>query len=114
MSFTEYRAALKILRAENRQLYHKSPGYLLKRRWIGTRCTKCDNGLIHNAEQEQCPVCYATGFIGGYFQPVECGLEINMAGSTDRVDIYRGPINDGKVPGRITAMFCPAISKAVP
>lgn len=107
LSFTEYRTVLRILRAENRQVYHKSAGYLLKRRWLGVRCTRCNNPLINNAEQEQCPICYATGFVGGYFKPVPCALEFRPAGSNDTVDNSRGPVNDGNSDGRLTALYAP-------
>jgi len=107
LSFTEYRTALKIIRAENRNIYHKSPGYLLKRRHLGIRCNKCTNSFTNTAMQEQCPICFGTGFIGGYFQPIQCGMEITLSGSGDKVDPHRGPINDGQIQGRITALFCP-------
>jgi len=110
LSFTEYRTALRILRAENRKVYHKSAGYFLKRRWIGTRCTRCNNPLINNAEQEKCPICYATGFIGGYFKPKQCAMEITLAGSNDKVDPNRGPVNDGSSTGRITALYTPEMN----
>jgi len=106
-SFTEYKVALKILRAENRQLYHKSPGYLLKRRQMGVRCTSCNDFLTNVAKQEQCSICYGTGFIGGYFVPVQCGMEITLQGSEDQVDPARGPVNDQVSVGRMTALYSP-------
>jgi hypothetical protein len=112
LSFTEYRTALKILRAENRQFYTKSAGYILKRRWIGVRCTRCNDFLINNAKEGQCPICYGTGFIGGYFGPVQCGMEIsgNGMGSGDVVNPERGAINDGNAQGRIVALYNPEMN----
>jgi len=107
LGFTEYRTALRIIRAENRQIYHKSPGYLLKRRWMGVRCNRCNNPLTNTVTEDQCPICFGTGFIGGYFSPVQCGMEITLSGSGDKVDPGRGPINDGLSQGRITAIYCP-------
>jgi len=107
LSFTEYRTALKIIRAENRQLYHKSPGYLLKRKHFGVRCTSCNDPLSNVATKDTCRICYGTGFVGGYYKPVPCGMEITLSDSNDRVDPARGPVNDGQSQGRIVALYSP-------
>jgi len=110
LTFTEYRTALKILRNENRQVYSRSPGFLFKRRWLGTRCTKCNNFLVNNAEQEQCNICYGTGFIGGFFEPIQCPMAITGGAINHVVDPTRGPIADSQVSGRVNAYFAPEMN----
>jgi hypothetical protein len=107
LSYTEYRTALKTIRAENRQIYHKSPGWLLKKRWMGVRCNSCNDLMTETSTADRCNICYGTGFVGGYFKPVQCGMEITVKGSADQVDNSRGPINDKPVQGRITALYSP-------
>ena len=107
LTFTEYRTALRIIRAENRQIYHKSPGFLLKRKQLGTQCTACVDLLTGLSTNDQCPICYHTGFIGGYFEPIPCGMEITVKGSNHRIDPDRGSVNDKQVQGRITALYFP-------
>lgn len=48
-------------------------GYLLKRRLYGPRCTGCRwNDLLNEQTDPQCELCYGTGFLGGYFDPLPC------------------------------------------
>jgi hypothetical protein len=42
---------------------------LKKRRW-GERCNTCYDKLTRAVTREQCPTCYGTSFIGGYWSPV--------------------------------------------
>ena len=107
LSFTEYRTALKIIRAENRQIYHKSPGFLLKRRWFGALCPNCHELLTRSAKEDQCLICYGTGYTSGYYKPTQCGMEITLPGSEDKVDPGRGPIDDGHVQARCVALYLP-------
>jgi len=108
LSFTEYRTALRIIRAENRQLYHKSPGFLLKRKWLGVKCNVCNDLLTDINKRDQCPICLGTSFIGGYFNPIECGMEITaIDANSDKLDDFRGPIDDNPIQGRITSLYSP-------
>jgi len=46
-------------------------GWLLKRKRWGTGCPQCldyDSGEVKSVD---CPVCYGTGFVGGYFPAVD-------------------------------------------
>lgn len=48
-----------------------TPGLLLKRKKFGVACTRCldwDTGEIKDGD---CPVCYGTGIVGGYYPAVE-------------------------------------------
>jgi hypothetical protein len=44
---------------------------LLKRKHWGERCTDdCYDTLTRTVVKEHCPVCFGTGFVGGYWNPV--------------------------------------------
>lgn len=63
-------------------------GHILKRMRYGTPCNDCkdhDTGEVINAE---CPVCYGTGFIGGYFPAHK--FTVTMDGNWTR-DFKRDP-----------------------
>lgn len=42
------------------------PGYLLRRRRFGTQCNRCFNEELKATTDSNCPVCYGTGFEGGF------------------------------------------------
>lgn len=46
------------------------PFALLKRRRWGSRCPICWDPVLHEATHEHCPVCFGTGFEGGYWQHI--------------------------------------------
>lgn len=45
--------------------------WLLKRRHFGTRCSSCYNPYSKEVINSQCPICYGTSWVDGYFTPVE-------------------------------------------
>lgn len=47
-------------------------GWLLKRRIYGEPCTTCLDHLTREVRDPQCPICYGTGIVGGYFEPLPC------------------------------------------
>lgn len=57
------------LRAVNREI---RPGFLLKRRRWGARCTECLDRDSGQKLESDCPTCYDTHFLGGFFQPIGC------------------------------------------
>ena len=46
------------------------PLSLLKRRRWGPRCPDCWDATLREATREHCPVCFGTGFEGGYWAPI--------------------------------------------
>lgn len=44
---------------------------LLKRKYAGDRCSKFDQVRKTNQQHGQDTECYGTGFVGGYFKPIE-------------------------------------------
>lgn len=52
-------------------------GHILKRRRYGTQCPDCreyDTGEVLNGK---CPVCFGTGFIGGYYSAIKLTITSN-------------------------------------
>lgn len=46
-------------------------GFLLKRRLFGEECT-CLDHQTREVTNSNCPLCFGTGFTGGYYTPVPC------------------------------------------
>jgi|GEM_PF-5252599 len=53
-----------------------TPGLLYKRRYYGPKCPRCANILTGEPVDGGCGVCYGTGIIGGYYQPLPFLLSI--------------------------------------
>lgn len=75
LSPRDWRTAREIVRVK-RQAFRYGPsgqrGYLLKRRWTGTRCPRCLDFQTEEVRDPNCPVCYGTGFQCGYYYPMSC------------------------------------------
>jgi len=48
-----------------------TPGFLLKRKKFGIACTQCRDWDTGEVTDGDCPVCYGTGIVGGYYPGVE-------------------------------------------
>lgn len=44
---------------------------LYKRKWTGARCPNWDSVRQQHSQLELCPICYGTGYVGGYLKPIE-------------------------------------------
>ncbi len=71
----DWRIAREIIR-QRRVAYRIGPGgqqgYLLKRRWTGAPCPTCLDYQTKECRDPNCPTCYGTGFLCGYYYPVNC------------------------------------------
>lgn len=45
------------------------PCVLLKVRTSGEKCPNCTNGVTSISNNSECPYCYGTGYLGGYYAP---------------------------------------------
>lgn len=61
----------EILRRENlgQIKYNGIPGWLLRRREGGERCTSCLDPILGGESDSNCPLCFGTGYLSGYFAP---------------------------------------------
>lgn len=73
LSLKDLRVYNEMLRAHSKQLVKGDGqiGFLLKRRWHGEVCTKCVD-YSGDVKSTRCSDCFATKFVGGYFNPVPC------------------------------------------
>ena len=60
-------------------------GYLLRRREHGERCPVCTEFDIEDPVTSQCPVCYGTGIVYGYYNAYP--YWIDLSGTIDRKDV---------------------------
>lgn len=44
---------------------------ILKRRTMGDLCPNCWDTILGSRNIDDCPVCYDTGFSGGYYEPIQ-------------------------------------------
>ena len=61
-------------------MYSGEPGYLLKRKLWGTKCTECADTTWGKSDNSHCPVCYGTGFVGGFFTPTKLPIMGKLQG----------------------------------
>lgn len=98
--------AREIIRKEY-LFYVKSPfgvrGCLHKRRNWGERCTTCTDEVTAEVSQSHCSVCYGTGIIGGYHDPVEFWLMPSAPAQKIKTDQYRGMVGDIDLQARCVA-----------
>jgi hypothetical protein len=69
----QFRVASEMLRRGRKALennpYHRQ-GYILFRRRFGPACTRCIDPNTNEVTDMNCPVCYGSGKLGGYFAPL--------------------------------------------
>lgn len=110
LNFRDWRLCQDILRQERLRFRTQAgqQGYLLKRRLYGEPDTGCLDFQTGDVSKPQCPVCYGTGFVGGYFPPLECvWAQLDTRASHDELDAGagRGTINDAlRVKARMLAI----------
>ena len=75
------RIYLEILRRKNLVLAKKvgRTYYLLKRHTRGTHCPDCWDDVMMRVTQSECSTCKGTGWVSGYFNPIEFIGETNTA-----------------------------------
>lgn len=64
--------ALDVVRAERLLLkwYLRTKVWFYQARTYGSRCHNCWDDVQSRRSKHDCPVCYGTGFIGGFFDPI--------------------------------------------
>lgn len=66
----EWKLIQEVIRKE--KLRHRNvsiPCVLLKVRTSGEKCPNCTNGVSSISNNSECPFCYGTGYLGGYYAP---------------------------------------------
>lgn len=66
----EWKLIQEITRKEILRHHNVSiPCVLLKVRTSGEKCPNCTNGVSSISNNSECPFCYGTGYLGGYYAP---------------------------------------------
>jgi hypothetical protein len=90
LRYMDWRLQQAIMRAESVALAARSgiKGTILKRKISGFPCKRCRDFNTQEVRDSNCPICYGTGFVGGYYAPVECcWFEVSQGSSTIVQDI---------------------------
>jgi hypothetical protein len=75
---------------------------------MGIPCPDCLDKLLKQPRKTDCPRCFNTGYVGGYYDAVTCDVVLELPAASDQVDPQvRGPINDGEVSARMLALHQP-------
>lgn len=79
MNFRLFYASLEQIRRLNLVLFNTGEDVVcLLRQFIGKKCSRCYNYVLHKASDEYCPVCFGTGIENGY-RKVEAKMHFEPA-----------------------------------
>jgi len=86
--------AREIIRKETMLLRKKTgtKGWLLKRKQWGDPCPVCLDQVTQQVQNARCPTCYGTGFVGGYYAPVEFWVTMNATQRLMRLTPEQGVV----------------------
>ena len=81
---------LEILRRKNLALNRKvgRTFKLLKRHTLGTRCTSCWDPISFRVTESDCQICLGTGWVDGYFDPIEFTAMTNDAPTFQEITMF--------------------------
>jgi len=90
----DWTLAKEIVRKETMLLRKRTgtAGWLLKRRLWGDVCTLCTDPETKQIHNSQCPVCYGTGIVGGYYDPIDFMVAMNPSQRVKKLDTTQGLI----------------------
>lgn len=77
-----------------------TPGFLLKIKYYGEKCTECVDPDRGESTDDQCPLCFGVGYVQGYHPPYPC-FNVDLGPVPHNLDMYKdqGPIIAGGVGG---------------
>lgn len=61
---------------------------LLRKRLWGQRCSRCWDTTLFRVSDSKCPICYGTGWTGGYFKPIPIKGMLNPAPSYVQIQMF--------------------------
>lgn len=59
-------------------------GWLFPRRTFGQRCPQCWDDVLQKVVDDRCPVCFGTGFSGGYHRPIQFFVQVDESPTAER------------------------------
>lgn len=76
--------------------YNATPIAILKKRRWGPRCPKCFDKRTKEVIRPNCPVCWGTGFVGGYWAPFYTKARRNVSSNSSSITpAQKSDANDG-------------------
>lgn len=64
--------------------YSGVKGVVMHRRCSGELCPHCTDKSVYAQEVSYCPYCEGTGYVGGYYPPIDMTLQLNGHPGTDK------------------------------
>lgn len=100
----------RIIRKELLLLRKRSglEGVLLKRRTIGDQCTSCVDPATGESQDAHCRICFGTGFVGGYYAPIDYLVAFAPTQVTIKQDEFQGTTVTEVNPARAVASPIPS------
>lgn len=107
LDFREWRLVRELIRQGRKRSgrYTGVRGFLLKRRRYGPPCTRCIDPYTGQPRQADCPVCYGTGFLAGYYRGVP-GLYADLGLESGREQLEDGLAAGTSKPVVVEATVC--------
>lgn len=65
--------------------------FFFRKKNYGTRCTRCWDAITEKVMDDNCPVCYGTSWVGGYWDPIPLFLQWDTT-KVDKQKSYQGTI----------------------
>lgn len=109
--------------SNNEYLWHSkfggNKGWLFKRRRFGTKCPgrenpdkpgrfiPCRDWDTDDVLDSNCPTCFGTGFLDGYYAPIEMYAVITQTGSSAKNQDPAGTVDQQMIEGRVLAYYSP-------
>ena len=80
----------EILRRKNLVLnrYSGRTMKLIKHRSWGQHCPECWDEYLYRIKYDECPTCYGTGWVGGYFDPIEFKSLITPSPKYNQINMF--------------------------
>ena len=107
LQYEDWRVYVSVMRTEHVQLSRKTgiQGLLFKRRISGIPCKKCRDFNTNEVRDSHCPVCFGTGWSGGYYRPMPCAwFNVDPADASIRYDVNtQGPVTNTQYEARTIA-----------
>ncbi len=81
-------------------------GYLLKARQTGTLCPRCLDHQSKQVRDPDCPICFGTGYLCGYYFPIGCVYaSLNPKVRRTVQDPMRGTVQDFVAPAEMVNVW---------
>jgi len=107
LTYKDWQTYKSVLRAEYVQMQAESgtKGFLFKRRISGRPCKHCRDHNLDISKDSQCPVCYGTKYVNGYYRPIPCfWMNVSPGDATVQYDQnISGPTINDKFTARALA-----------